>query len=140
MVRKRWLLTVFGVARAKRDSLHAALRRHFGVIQSETAGKVGKLEEHLFVVTIPEEICLDQQRNLHVARHRATIDLPILRVIDVVDFDLVFSKAVTIDRDLNGHRVLADALTIGGISNAVLRQTLRLDRVLVEELGWHRAG
>jgi len=81
------------VARSERQSFHSSLSHDLLVSKSETTGEVGVLAELLLVVILPEEVCSNKKRNLHVAGHRVSVDTLVLGVVDVVNFDLVLSVA-----------------------------------------------
>ena len=78
------------------------------IIQSKAASEIAMFEKHLLVVVLPVEICLNEQRHLHIADHRWAVDTLEVRIIDVVDLDVILSVRVTIDTDLHSHRILTN--------------------------------
>ena len=133
MIGEGRLLTVESIARTHGEFLHATLSDNLVSIQSELASEVGVLAKHLFVIVLPEEVGLDEKRDLHVARDGVLTDLLVLWVVDVVNLDVVLRVVVLIDACLNSHWVFADVST-GRIVDRALRQTLSRHRVLIDEL------
>ena len=127
-------MTIGSIARTHRKFLHATLCDDLMAVESELAREVGVLAKHLLVIVLPEEVGLNEKRNLHVARDRVPVDLLVLRVVNVVNLDVVLCVVVLIDACLDGHWVFADVATRRIVDNA-LRQTFGRHGVLINELG-----
>ena len=127
-------LTIFSIACSEWERLHTSLR-HLGLVaQRELAREVGILSKHLLVIVLPVEVSLDDQGHLQVARHRITINLLVLWVVDVVHLDVVVGETAAIDTHLDCHGVFLDVSAVLVLDDG-LGQALSDNGVLVDEGG-----
>ena len=121
------------ITSSKWKSFHAANRDDLFIVKSETACEVRILVEHFLVIILPMEVCVNQKRHLQVSWHSIRVQLFVLRVIDIVNLNIIFGEARSVNTDLDRHGILTDIRTIS-IKHLALRQSLRSDRVLVDKL------
>ena len=79
------------------------------------------------------EVCLNEDGNLHVLWYRVSVQMLVLRVINVIDLNLVLREARTIDADFDYHGILADVHTVSVFDDG-LGVTHCGHRVLIHEL------
>ena len=107
---------------------------HFGT-QREPASEIRMLAENLPIVIVPMEVSFNDQGHLKIRWDRVSVDRLVVRVVDVVHFNVILREVVLVNTDLDSHGVLTDIRAVRVLYHA-LRQSLRRDRVLVDEVSW----
>ena len=101
--------------------------------EREPASEIRILAENLPIVIVPMEISFNDQGHLKISWDRIAVDRLVVRVVNVVNFNVILREVVLVYTDLDSHGILTDIRTVRVLYHA-LRQSLRCDCVLVDEM------